>query len=438
MDENLKILTWKQVRNDIETIDPILVKLIDNINPDDEYIIYKLEYPWGKHLVREGTLYLPNIQGDWVKLDDPSIDPKIKEDLSYGVSMPLGMVLKNSIELYLEALGRVIPFVFMPTGKFFGLWISLQQDKTSSNHIGRTSNIVSGSRSTLLLPKISDAIAFKKLKKIFGLQCRVPETLNDQWPLLLELAEHKDFPQKWTAEVIYFSKKWLEPRKDISWKLFKNYFLEKAWEDSTYLRNQIIFDLAFSCALEEKNLKPNPYLTDTVKHLFAISQDSYPGYEVAIDNTTVPLEAFQKIFLEVYGLKYQPTIMIPGYLKSDHEKSLYYSLEVPTLMAFSPKSRKITNKLEDLREIKHIIQRITDYLREDKLRLQQTPLYRLINEINFEYYHTDKDIYHETAKTSELQKIDKYIIQEKKKYKQKEFCETSPFLRGCIRISKKI
>lgn len=437
MSKNIQILTWKQVRKDVQQLNPELTKLIDELEPTDEYVIYKLKCPWGKHLLHEGILYLPNSEGVWVKVDDPSIDPKIADDLLYNITMPLGMVMKNSIELYIDVLDRVIPFVFMPEGKLFGLWVSLHQDKSTSNHTGKISNIVSGSRSALFLPKISDAAAFKKLKKIFGLQCRVPETLIDQWNLLCELSRHQEFPQQWDTEVIYFSKKWLEPRDDVAWKLFKNHLLESAWEGSSYLRNQVIFDLAFSCALEEKNLKPNPYLTDTVKHLFAIGQNIYPGYEVAVDNSALPLDAFQKIFDEIYGLRYKPTMLIPGYLNEDPLASIYYSLEVPTLMAFSPRSRKVTNKFEELREIKDIMQRTIDYLREDQLRLKQTPLHRLINEVSFEYYHTDEDHYNETLQTIELPKVDQKIILENQKFGNKEFCDTSPFLRGCIRLSMK-
>ena len=435
MTQKIQKLTWPQVRKNFKAFHPKLAKLIDDLNPDDEHIIYKVTYPWGQHLLAGGTLCLPNADGRYVPLSDPSIDPKLAEDLAYNISMPLGMVVKNSIELYINALGRTIPFVFMPEGTIFGLWVSLQ-DKSSSNHTGRVSNIIAGSRTALFLPKISDAMSFKKLKKVFGLQCRMPDTLVDQWPLLNELAHHPAFPQSWENEVIYFSKKWLEERDDVAWKLFKTYLLELAWTNSGYLRNQMIFDLAFSCALEEKNLRPNPYLTDTVKHLFAIGQNIYPGYEIATNSQGLPLDGFQEIFANIYGLKYQPTMLVPGYLQSDPNKSIYYSLEIPTLMSFSPKSRKNANKLDDLREIKHVTERVTDYLKEDELRLEHSPLNRLIHEVNFEYYHSDEDIYHETLKTHELPKIDKNIMLEEQK-STKEFCDTSPFLRGCIRIAHK-
>ena len=89
------------------------------------YAIYKLTCPWGKHLLHEGTLYLPNPEGKWVPISDPSIDKKVADDVSYNITMPLGMVLKNSVELYINTLGRISPWMLMPEGKIFGLWIRL-------------------------------------------------------------------------------------------------------------------------------------------------------------------------------------------------------------------------------------------------------------------------------------------------------------------------
>ena len=428
--------SWAEVRADIAVVNPSLAAVIDQMNPGSEYSLYKLKCPWGQHLLQGGKLLLPNQASKWVEIDDPSIDSKIADDLNYNNNMPLGVVIKKSIELYINVLGRVIPWVFITEGNLFGLWVSLQPVATT-NHTGKISNIVSGSRSALFLPKISDATSFRKLKKTFSLQCRIPVDLTDQWPLLQELVKHPEFPGHWESEVIYFSKKWLEPNSSIAWRAFKNHLLEIAWNATSYLRNQVIFDIAFSCALEEKNLKPNPYLTDTVKHLYALGQKSFPGYRIARDNHVVPLDALQKIFIDVYGIKYLPNMIVPGYLTNDPMNPIYYSLEVPTLMSFSPKSRKTASKLGDLREVRHIMQRTVDYLVEDKLRLHETPLYKLVNDIDFSYFHTDLDMYNETEKTIDLLKLDDNLIFEQDKYRDKEFCDTSPFLRGCVKIAKK-
>ena len=435
--ELIKKLTWSEVRKEVSLVNPGLAQAIDTLPLTKEHTFYKLRCPWGQHLLSEGTLYLPNPDQKWVPIHDPSIDTKIQKDLGYNNNIPLGMSLKNCAELYINALGRIIPFVFFEEGKIFGMWLSLEYNVNTVNHSGWTGSIVAGSRSLKLMPKISDAKGFKQLKKNLALSTPLPDSYAEQWSLLCELAKHPVFPEPWHVEVLYFSAKWLEPSTDIAWKLFKNYLLEMAWSRTAYLRNQFIFDVAFSCALEEKNLRPNPYLTDTAKHLYALVQDNYPGYAIANDSHALPLKGFQQVFTEIYGLRYAPTIMQPGYLSTTPGRSVYYSLETPTLMAFSPRSRKTSNRLEDLREVRHIMERSRHYLLEEKLRLENTPLYHLAKEINFDYYHTDLDPYGAIKHTETLPLVDAILAEQLTQFPDKPFCETSPFLRGCIRASKK-
>jgi len=427
-------LTWKDVHAEVSAVNPGLAEVIDELKLTPEHCIYKLRCPWGQQLLLEGTLYLPNAKGEWVSIHDASIDSKMREDLVYNNNMPLGMSLNNSLELYLYVLGRIIPFVFFKPGKVFGMWLSLQYKANAANYSGWTGSIIAGSRSLKLMPKISDAQAFKQLKKSFALNSTLSTHLSDQWQLLYELANHPDFPEPWTVDVIYFSRKWFEVSEDVSWKLFKKYLLEQAWNNTAYLRNQFIFDVVFSCALEEKNLRPNPYLTDTVKHLYTLAQNTYPGYVLANDSSALPLKGFQQVFKDIYGLRYVPTIMQPEYLNRDG--ALYYSLEYPTLMAFSPRSRKASNKLEDLREIKHILERTQQYFLEEKLKLNDTPLLAIIKKINFDYYHTDNDSYGLIKPTDLLPSVDSILAEQLRLFPDKLFCESSPFLRGCIRISK--
>lgn len=432
-------LTWNQIRDEVKIVNPELTNLIDEFDPNEDYTIYKVKYSWGQHLLEKGMLYLPNSENKLVRIDDSSLDPKITSDLFYNSNMPVGMVLKNSAELYINVLDRIVPWVFLKEASLFGLWIGLEGENHPSNHHAKSSNIVAGSRSTLFLPKISDIGSFKRLKKTFNLQCDPPTNLTDQWPLMYQLSLHSDFGQKWQTEVIYFSSKWLECINNIHWKLFRNYLLEIAWRGTNYLRNQVIFDIIFSCALAEKNLKPNPFLSDTVKHIFAISQAGYPGYEIAIDNSIVPLDSFQQIFTNIYDLKYKPTMLVPGYMSQKIKKSLYYSLEIPTLMNFSPKARQMANKLDDLREIKHIIERVQDYIRVDfskkQISSKSVPLYLLANAINFNFYHTTPDVHNEIRQASEIQQNDEHMHIENGKCQNKLFCDTSPFLRGCISMS---
>src|SRR5580704_5442334 len=142
---------------------------------------------------------------------------------------------------------------------------------------------------------------------------------------------------------MYFSEKWMEKlHTDKSWLQLKSYLHELAWNAFEYRRNQVYYDIAFSMIQKKRNLKPNPYLTDTARHLFTITLGDAPGYAPATDNNSLPLHTLQKVLVDSYGMKkYIPTIMKPCVYNFEKDKfPIYYSLQNPSTFAFSPKSRK--------------------------------------------------------------------------------------------------
>jgi hypothetical protein len=95
----------------------------------------------------------------------------------------------------------------------------------------------------------------------------------------------------------------LSRKHDKEWESFTKYLLNEVWKLSTFRRDQFIFDFAFSLVQENRNLKPNPYLSDTARNLIAIGSGESPGFSVALDDSEAPVSALQKIFIEDYGLK---------------------------------------------------------------------------------------------------------------------------------------
>ncbi len=432
----LEKLTWKQARAEVAQTNPTLAHEIDKLDPDDQYLLIKARYPFGSKILDKGVLHLPGKNHQLLSIDNPDLDPAVKSALSYAQTMPMGIVLNNSIELYLMENNRAVTFSLMTTGKIFALWTVLESSQ--STHLGHIWNISAGARSVMMLPKISDITFYKKLKREFDLFSSVPKEFLDQWEIFKELSQSPLFPEPWAVDMLFFSGKWLENRTDPKWQLFRQYLRETAWHETAYLRNQVMVDFAFSCALEARNLKPNPYLTDTVKHLYSIGIGTYPGFVVAQNSIAAPIRGLQAIFTDIYNLRYSPTMIQPGYISTTSmENPCYYSLAVPTLMVFSPKSRKFNSKLEDLREIRHIMHGVSSYLLEDKLKLVNTPIYKWAKDIEYGYFHSETDDKESIHNSGEIVKKDTALIDELQRYPQKSFCATSPFLRGCIRISTK-
>lgn len=53
------------------------------------------------------------------------------------------------------------------------------------------------------------------------------------------------------------------------------------------------------------------------------------------------------------------------------------------------------------------------------------------------YFHRDKDKYNEIEESINIIKDDKSFLLDNKYFPDREFCHTSPFFSGCIRISDK-
>ena len=103
-------------------------------------------------------------------------------------------------------------------------------------------------------------------------------------------------------------------------------------------------------------------------------------------------------------------------MKTNPLEPLYYSLEIPTLAMFSPRSKKMSNKMNEIREIKHIMNTIKSYILKDKLGIKDTPIYKVVTEIDYDYFHSDHDILGDAKLTTELVKLDEALIKEEKKY----------------------
>ena len=238
----------------------------------------------------------------------------------------------------------------------------------------------------------------------------------------------------------FFSKDWFKHKKDKNWSEFYRFLLNDVWQSSAFRRNQFIFDFAFSLAQENKNLKPNPYLADIVKHLIAIGSGAIPAVAPAINDSTAPVTGLQKIFLEDYGLKkYGPTIMHLHHFAESEKRSVYYSLQMPTTTIFSPKSNRAASAMSDLREIKHIMEILLAEILKGNLEIDKTPLFKLAQDVKYDFYHAENDEMNEILPANHLIYRDasfiKTVTDGRHDY---SFPEFAPFVRGCISISHTI
>ncbi|NNM60325.1 MAG: hypothetical protein HKM04_11000 [Legionellales bacterium] len=436
----IKQVTWKDIRERINPIAPRLVTLIDALNPDDSFPLYLATYPFGQVIGDEKDLYYPMDEGTFGTLTD--LPAQIKSDLAYARnSIPMGMVLENSTELFIDDYGLCLPIKLLLPGTFFGLLRELE--KQGSFHPSGLLKMTSGARSMFVVPSIADGVRYANLKRDYRIKTKTPNTLQEQHQLFTELY-NRAAPIKntsWSSTLLYFSGKWLEKmQNDNAWKELKLYLLEEEWRKNHFRLNQSFFELIFSSTQAKKNLKPNPYLADTTSCLLSVATGSSPAFVTATNEIAAPIKLFQEILLDSYGLKHSPVFMHPGYmnaLSDGVQQDIYYSMNYPITLAFSPKSRKAGRVIIDLRELKHITTKFFDSLKSDESMCKSTIAYKIIKSIDVEYYHSKPDRHDEVLLSASLPESDPWLCKNLLNDNVMPFADNGAFFRACVRMSRK-
>lgn len=428
--------TWHSLREKINLINPTLTAIIDDISPDESYPLYLVKYPYGSIILNKGIFQLPNKNDEIVSLYDSSISNSMREELDYNGTIPVGIVSSNSFESFMVTGSRIIPATLFGKGEILALWRVFDEGKSYQN--GSFWTISSGARVICMLPKITDQNGYRLMKSKYKLSTDIPKNLLDHWHIFVHLASQKEYIPTWEAEIIYFSRKWFSHQHDKAWRLLYHYLLNYVWQESAFIRNKIMFDFVFSIVQENRNLKPDPYLADTVSHLMAIASGSSPAFAPATNNNAAPIEDLQKIFLNDYRLKkYAPVIMHMHHFCTGFKKPVYYSFQIPTTMLFSPRSNNALSTMAEMRELKHIISILLEEIGNGHLGVEKTPFQDLAQKCVFDFYHTEKDKSNEINLIENLESIDYSFTKVINNNHNFIFPEFSPFFKGCVRISHK-
>lgn len=423
----LRKINWNEVKDTVRKKNNYIFNLIEKLNPSQQLSLYKVKYPFGMDIINKGTLLLPTNQRQYVPINSNLIPEAIKKDLNYS-HIPLGIFLNTYGETYINN-NYNYPLNIFPPGEFFGLWEVL--DKSTYAFSKRLWNISAGTKSIFMLPKITNFSSFAKLIKEYKLrQISHPKNLFEHVDVFAEISSKS---KNWYCDILFFSGKWFAKQDNKDWLKFQYYLLKKEWDKSLFWRNKVTFELlgqTFADAQESKNLSPNQYLIDTVMHLISIATGVRPGFEPAINEEAAPISQIQDAFIKAYDLKqYIPTLMCSTYFL---EKNLpiYYSMNHPTVPFTSAKLKKPHSMLNDLCMVRRLL-----LVLQNKMKEENPPIYSLIKDIEFSFYHTEEYEPYDIKNSAEIPTIDnRFLIN---KYDNNRiFCKTSPFMRSCIMIRK--
>lgn len=433
-------LAWQEIKSEVKAVNPELFKIIEEINPKSNETFVKVGYPYGASITDNGDFYLPNQKGHLVPIQDADIDPKIKRLFDYTF-IPLGLLLNKASEIFVKLDGRVVSLNVLRPGDLFGLFEAT--DLLSGVFIKPVWCVSAGSRSIFMLPKISDMIGHKKLKKKYEMiSATPPATFEDHGKTFKTIVSQSKAACQWQHQVLYFTRSWFDLSKptDRFSKLY-NYLFKKSHLQGIHSLNETAIHLTWQKIilwLGRRNLKPRPYLVDTLQRLIHIASSTLPGFAVA-DHSEIfaPTKLIQEEYIETYGLKkYLPTILYAEKMLGAPEiDTIYYSLAHPFLYEGVPSHKSPIPIIDDLRSMKFMIDTLQDALKSKKFSIPNISgnLYRA----QFNYFHTGKDVYNEIKTAEEFIKLDPRFENDKKLYQKRETCTTSPFFNGfiCIKVN---
>ncbi|CAM4434501.1 MAG: hypothetical protein LEGION0403_FIIPPAGN_02742 [Legionella sp.] len=434
--------TWSEIRHRFEAVEPKFTEIVDHLSPDHSYPLYIAYYSYGDTDADTQSSLFPNINGGYFRITDPDVPEYILHHLGYSANnTPLGMLLEKELECYIDLKNEqiIIPWLIYKPGDIFPLSTILNKTKNRVYTPNGLLSSTAGVRSTFVLPNIGAAINHSNLQRDFNIKSRPPKSTYDHWHIFREIVNSNEIQSDWRCCIAYFSEKWLTSlHNDVEWKGLKQYLNELAWRRYEYDRNRIYYDITFSIIQKNRNLKPNPYLVDTAKHLFATALGDAPGYVPAVDNSALPVNTLQQVFVESYGLKkYWPTIMQAKHFNFETDSlPIYYSLQHPSTRVFSPSSRSVSSTINEMRELQHIMGIfINDLLVEGALS-SDTVIGEIAKYIEFQYFHNIADSHKIMKESTDLLNID---MRFKKtlfpSYEESTFAADASFLRGCISMS---
>jgi hypothetical protein len=426
---NLKIekFTWPQIRDRISHINPEFFKLMEKISPNNSEYFIKAYYSFGDSIVSEECLNLPTDTKETLPLTSPDMPSEIRKQLDYA-AIPFALLLNKSSEEFTLINDRVIPLNFYMPGEFFGLSDTMNAFAQTQSFFQRK-NITAGSRSLFVLPSLSDKQGLGRLRRAFNLPLVYGlNSLQEQWDVFKYIANQENFEENWVCEVLFFPKYWFNLLQENSF--FSHYICKEAWRYTRLPLTSIEKSVMWGHVTQNlmgQNMLLHDLPLNTVKHIISIANQEYPGF-VPVDESNIigPTNMFRDIIIDIYELKeYYPLFMHVD--KLPRHPFVYYSLSYPTLLE-QPKKNKVNKIMVEMREIKNIIDgcypQFPDWVNS-----------KLMENISFNYFHTENDIQGDIFDLNKLTQIDKRFL--KKHATNNKFPSFSQFWRGSISIANK-
>ncbi len=437
----LEIMSWQEIRDQIKIIAPDIYKVVEQLNPDKSYKLYKIRYPYGAHIIgQKGIFNIPINDRQLIPINNKKdISSSIIDQIGYNqFSIPLCLVLLGQVHLFSETKQNgVFTEGLYSTGDIVTLGDPMNIDVSyDARSIWR---LTSGARTPVMLPSISDEASFLRLQRHFNLKSDKPLNQQDHWRLFVDLATNKYFPQEWYTELLIFSSKWLEHRDDNAWKLFKLCLIERQWKRSAYARNIATMNQIWDLFINDiRNKKVNRFVLSMVRYIIEASLNQEIVYApFDNDETAGPFNSLTSIFMDIYGLKkHAPIIMVPEIFNEKLKRPFYIPMQMPGTPTSRIKPETSSSIIDNTRDTKYLLNQLIQLISQNDINLIDTAFSKLTH-INYSFYHADKDKYGELI-PSAVALADDPVMQKWRKYPRNcEIAYKNEFMRACVKMVRK-
>ncbi len=431
---------WTQIKEQVEAANPILHNIINRLSPDGRLSLYLGDYPFGHTMVQRGRFMLPLENGESVSIDSPDCPKQWREALSYNIQAePVGLVLKNSIEIYMthEVTGVPITLATATTGAITST--SRINSKSKPYHPSFLWNQSAGAHSLFMLPKISQSRRFTRMQRKLGFNTDMPTSHLDHSELFRQMGNH-DSVGRWRTKLLFFGKEWFERLDDPALIELKCFFLEQFRSKFDALGNIFMWDMIIALILRRRDIRPSLLVKNTIKHLLMLAVGMLPGLAPVTDSRLGPIEAIQRFILEEYQLQeYVPTIIGPAYFDLYREDSqpVYYSLAHPSLLEDAPRKKDNTSLLTEAFETAGLLEKVLDDIIHADFNISETPLYDIPSLAELDVFHPKAESYSRVSDSALLVEEDARFRHSLHPTDNQALASHSSFLKGCFRIRRR-
>lgn len=239
----------------------LVSKLSSSLEKRKEHYLYRIKLGFGDRFIDKGTRYLFEDNGFIVNNTIPDITKTIKdfkEDLNYTVD-PLGMVIKNHIEVYSEneisnksgsPLKKYrVHLNTIKAGELFGLYGTLDYFNGYSGNENQDWYAQAGNSCfEILFPFQNDTVLTDIIKSTNPnnalLNKNIATSIDDKITFFKQYIEVSD--KNWRTDIIYFPKHFLSTNNSD----FKIFLFETGWTQSKAARNFLFENKVLSDSID--------------------------------------------------------------------------------------------------------------------------------------------------------------------------------------------